>query len=223
MPSAAGWSAAARMPRSAVARPRMFQASLNSDTSIGFGGIADEHDSMSGFERIGTRRLALVVAFALPAILTPFTSIFAATLTILNVEHLAHCQDFTAPTCRAILPSKWRMPASRISVSGRWQAATRANRVEWSFKLDPYAGGEVRSFVHQSTGERLFGVHRPVTIKARLYLRGKYRRLVSEQVIIEGGRQDPDLAAAVAHLTEDLLAHKGRIARSSAYNSSFVR
>jgi len=97
------------------------------------------------------------------------------------------------------------------------------NRVEWSFKLDPYAGGEVRSFVHQSTGERLFGVHRPVTIKARLYLRGKYRRLVSEQVIIEGGRQDPDLAAAVAHLTEDLLAHKGRIARSSAYNSSFVR
>jgi len=86
------------------------------------------------------------------------------------------------------------------------------NRVEWSFKLDPYAGGEVRSFVPLSTGERLFGVHRPITIEVRLYLRGKYRRLVSEQAIIEGGRHDPDLAAVVARLTRNLLARREPIA-----------
>ena len=34
------------------------------------------------------------------------------------------------------------------------------NRVEWSFKWDPYAGGEVRRFAHLSMSESLFGVHR---------------------------------------------------------------
>jgi hypothetical protein len=177
---------------------------------------------MSGFECIGTRRLALVVAFVLPAILTPFTSIFAATLTILNVETSGALPGFHSADLPRYIAQQ--MAEARLA-NFRFRPMAGGhprNRVEWSFKLDPYAGVEVRSFVHQSTGERLFGVHRPVTIKARLYLRGKYRRLVSEQVIIEGGRQDPDLAAAVAHLTEDLLAHKGCIARSSAYNASFA-
>jgi hypothetical protein len=166
--------------------PRMFQASLNSDTSIGFGGIADEHDSMSGFERIGTRRLALVVAFVLPAILTPFTSIFATTLTILNVETSGALPGFHSADLPRYIAQQ--MAEARLA-NFRFRPMAGGhprNRVEWSFKLDPYAGGEVRSFV------------------------------------IEGGRQDPDLAAAVAHLTEDLLAHKGCIARSSAYNASFA-
>ena len=54
--------------------------------------------------------------------------------------------------------------------------------------------------------ESLFGVHRPITIRARLYLGGAYLRLVAEQAIIEGGRRDPDLATAIARLTQDLLA-----------------
>jgi hypothetical protein len=178
---------------------------------------------MSGFGLIGTRRLALVAAFVLLAILTPCTSIFAATLTILHVETSGALPGFRSADLPRYIAQQ--MAEARLA-NLRFQPMAGGhppNRVEWSFKLDPYAGGEVRSFAHQSTGERLFGVHRPVTIKARLYLRGKYRRLVSEQVIIEGGRHDPDLAATVAHLTEDLLAHKGRIARSSAYNSSFSR
>ena len=50
--------------------------------------------------------------------------------------------------------------------------------------------------------ESLFGVHRPITIKARLYLGGAYLR----QAIIQGGRRDPDLAATIVRLTQDLLA-----------------
>jgi hypothetical protein len=34
--------------------------------------------------------------------------------------------------------------------------------------------------------ESLFGVHRPITITARLYLGGAYLRLTSEQAIIAG-------------------------------------
>jgi len=61
-------------------------------------------------------------------------------------------------------------------------------------------------FAHPSMSESLFGVHRPITVTARLYLGGAYLRRVSEQAIIEGGRRDPDLSAVIVRLTQDLLA-----------------
>ena len=102
---------------------------------------------MSGFESIGTRRLALVVAFVLPAILTPFTSIFAATLTILNVETSGalpgfHSADLPRYIAQQLAEARLANFCFRPMAGGH-----RRNRVEWSFKLDPYAGGEVRSFV----------------------------------------------------------------------------
>jgi hypothetical protein len=84
-----------------------------------------------------------------------------------------------------------------------------ANRVEWSFKLNPYAGGGVRNFGPSSMNESRAGVHRPVTIEARLYLNGEYQTLVEKQAIIQGGSDDPDLAAAVAAVTQNLLGPKG--------------
>jgi hypothetical protein len=83
------------------------------------------------------------------------------------------------------------------------------DRVEWSFKLNPYAGGEVRRFVRSLIDERSFHVHRPITIEARLYLDGQYQTLVEKQAIIRGGASDPDLAAAVASVTQDLLGPLG--------------
>jgi hypothetical protein len=53
------------------------------------------------------------------------------------------------------------------------------------------------------------GVHRPVTIEARLYLNGQYQTLVEAQALVQGGPDDPDLAAAVAVVTKDLLGPKG--------------
>jgi hypothetical protein len=85
--------------------------------------------------------------------------------------------------------------------------ASAPDRVKWRFKLGPYAGGEVRSFVPPFT--ETIGDHRPITIEARLYLNGKYRRLVKKKAIIEGGPDDPDLAAAVASLTQNLLGPSG--------------
>src|SRR5437879_9472696 len=46
------------------------------------------------------------------------------------------------------------------------------DRIEWSFKLNPYAGGEVRKSGTQGRG---FHVRRPITIEARLYLNGEYQ------------------------------------------------
>jgi hypothetical protein len=87
--------------------------------------------------------------------------------------------------------------------------AVAADRVEWSFKLNPYAGGEVRSFVRPHMADRTFAAHRPITIEARLYLNGEYQTLVKKQAVIQGGPDDPDLAAEVASVTQNLLGPQG--------------
>ena len=46
--------------------------------------------------------------------------------------------------------------------------APTPDRVKWHFKLDPYAGGEVRTVVPPYTDEETFAVHRPITIEAPL-------------------------------------------------------
>jgi hypothetical protein len=84
-----------------------------------------------------------------------------------------------------------------------------ANRVEWNFKLNPYAGGEVRNFARTSGYERELGLHRPITIEARLYLNGEYQTLVEAQAIVHGGPDDPALATAVASVTQNLLGPSG--------------
>jgi hypothetical protein len=92
----------------------------------------------------------------------------------------------------------------------RFEAAENGpapDRVEWSFKLNPYAGGEVRSFgpEEQSFDERCL-----ITIEAQLYLSGEYQAEVDKQGIIEGtGRDDPYLAEAVASVTQNLLGPSG--------------
>jgi hypothetical protein len=97
-------------------------------------------------------------------------------------------------------PAGWRFePASAGD-------ALAPDRVKWRFKLDPYAGGEVRTFVPPYT--ETFGA-RPITIEARLYMNGEYRTLAKGKAIIEGGPDDPDFAAAVASLTQNLLSPSG--------------
>jgi hypothetical protein len=84
--------------------------------------------------------------------------------------------------------------------------ALAPDRVKWRFKLGPYAGGEVRTFVPPYI--KTFGA-RPITIEARLYLNREYQTLAKGKAIIEGGPDDPDLAAAVASLTQNLLSPSG--------------
>jgi hypothetical protein len=98
---------------------------------------------------------------------------------------------------------------------GEWRFEPAADsgpardRVEWTFQLNPYAGGEVRNFVHTLVYERKLGVHRPITIEVRLYLNGEYQTLVEQQAILRGGPNDPELAAAVASATQHLLGPSG--------------
>ena len=67
----------------------------------------------------------------------------------------------------------------------------------------------MRNFAHTLASERRFGLHRPITIEARLYLNGQYQTLVEKQAIIQGGPDDPDLVMAVVSVTENLLGPSG--------------
>ena len=82
------------------------------------------------------------------------------------------------------------------------------DRVEWSFKWNPYAGGEVRRFGPKG---RSFHLRRPITIEARLYLNGEYQVTVEKQAIIDerSDRNDPHLAEVVASVTQNLLGPSG--------------
>ena len=124
-----------------------------------------------------------------------------ATHGLLGLHHSALSRFLAARMADAGL-ADWRFePASGNSPA--------ADRVEWSFKLNPYAGGGARSFGPPSMNEWRAGVHRPVTIEARLYINGEYQTLVETQALVQGGSDDPDLAAAVAAVTRSLLGPKG--------------
>ena len=150
-------------------------------------------------------RAALAAGLALAATVVPFTATAGTSIT-LKVEvantlpgfHLGDLPRYLALHMATARLADWRFKP--VVDKGSWR-----NRVEWTFKLSPYAGGEVRSFMRPHMAERIFGVHRPITIEARLYLNGKYQTLVEKQAVIEGGPTDPDLAAAVASLTQNLL------------------
>jgi hypothetical protein len=149
--------------------------------------------------------VACVVAFLLP-----FPATRAAAPITLKVEtfhglpglnHSALSRFLAAHMADAGL-ADWRFEPAEGETAA-------PNRVEWTFRLNPYAGGEVRNFVHTPVYEQKIGVHRPITIEARLYLNDEYQTLIERQATMQGGPNDPELAAAVASATASLLGPSG--------------
>ena len=156
------------------------------------------------------RRIAAIVCWTLVTVFGPFAPVPAAAASTLEVKasnvlpgfHRSELARYLAQHMTEARLSDWRFaPAAGDDVA--------ADRVEWSFKLNPYAGGEVRRVGGSLSREGRLAAHRPVTIEARLYLNGEYQTLVEQQAIVEGGADDPDLAAAVASITRNLLGPAG--------------
>jgi hypothetical protein len=139
--------------------------------------------------------------FATAEAATPVTLQVVAPHGLLGLHHSALSRLIAAQMTRVGL-ADWRFESTT-------DALVAADRVEWSFKLNPYAGGAVRSFVRLPTDQPRSGGRRPVTIEARLYLEGQYQTLVEEQATVRGDPDDPDLAAAVASATRLLLGPQG--------------
>ena len=111
----------------------------------------------------GGRRLLLVLGFVLPAILTPLTSVFAATLSTLDVEAhwappgflIADLPRYLAQQMAQARLADWRFKPI-VGHGGP------PNRVEWSFNSDPSSGQPVFAnrcaLCHARTpGEKMIG------------------------------------------------------------------
>jgi hypothetical protein len=130
-----------------------------------------------------------IAACALVARFAPFVSAAAATAITLEVGATGGLPGFHSGELRRYLAlhmteiglGDWRFEPAADDASAR-------NRVVWTFKLNPYAGGEVRRVGLPQLAERTFGIHRPITIEAWLYLNGEYQTLVEGQAIIQGAR-----------------------------------
>jgi hypothetical protein len=102
-----------------------------------------------------------------------------------------------------IQPVNWRFEPAETG------DAPASDRVKMAFQIGAVCWEAVRSFVPPYLDNKTFAVHRPITIEARLYLNGVYQTHVEETTIVEGGPDDPDLAAAVASLTQQLMSRSG--------------
>jgi len=152
---------------------------------------------------LAQRRLVLAAASVLLCWFTLVVSASAASI-ILEVEAANAPPGFNKadlPRYLALHMTEARLTEWRFEPVA--DNASRPNRVVWSFKLNPYAGGEVKRFTRTPGGRR------PVTLEVRLYLNGEYQTLVEGQAVIVGGPNDPDLAAAVTNLAERLLGLSG--------------
>jgi hypothetical protein len=180
--------------------------------------------SDSASDRAAIRHATAAAQLVFAAVLMLLTPAIAASPITLQVETVDTLPGFhigTMPRYLAQHMAEAKLADWRFEPSAGAGAAP--NRIEWRFKLNPYAGGEVRNFVRQHMADRIFAAHRPVTIEARLYLNGEYQALVEKQAIIEGGPNDTDLAAAVASVTQGLLGPSGAYFAAEAAQRSAKR
>ena len=158
--------------------------------------------------KLTAARLALIVWWAL-GFFVPFVSGAGGMLPItLQVE-----ASTGLPGCNLADLSRYLASHMAEANFANWRFEVTENgpapdRVEWSFKWNPYAGGEVRRFGPKG---RSFHLRRPITIEARLYLNGEYQVTVEKQAIIDerSDRNDPHLAEVVASVTQNLLGPSG--------------
>ena len=86
----------------------------------------------------------------------------------------------------------------------------------------------MRDFAETLADERRLGLHRSIAIEARLYLNGQYQTMVERQSTIQGGPDNPDLAAAVdlarscAYSAARNVSFNAGIKGEGTYETSFV-
>jgi hypothetical protein len=114
-------------------------------------------------------------------------------------------RDAELPSYLAAQMAAARLPNLSF-VAGPPDPADAPNRVLWSFKPNPFAGGTVRSI--GSAGGGHFAEHRLVTVELRLYRGGNYQKLAFGEMRLRGGPADRDLAILVYKMTLSLLGSR---------------
>lgn len=146
------------------------------------------------------RALAGLLAAAL--LLAPLPAVAQGTLAVQAFGEL--------PGFRIEDSAPW-LAAQMEKTGGAWRFAPRSSdaaapdRVEWTFEVLPYAGGQVRQFFPMPGAGKMLGAKRLITAQAKLYIRGQYQTVTSGQEVVAGGDGDPLLAAFIARATQNLM------------------
>jgi hypothetical protein len=173
--------------------------------------VLEQRLALSFFSRkMRNNTVVVITGFTLVAFVCPFNSVRGAAPITLQVEafhglpslHHSELSRFLAARMADTGLPDWRFEPAQGDIAA-------PNRVEWTFRLNPHAGGEVRRFGRAPVAEQGFSEHRPVTIEVRLYLNGEYQTLVEQQSMIQGDPNDSDFAAGVASATMSLLGPSG--------------
>jgi len=110
--------------------------------------------------------------------------------------------------CRQMTASHltgWHFLPTSMATTGGDQPS---NRIVWHFKLLPYAGGGTRYIgPAMSKARELFGVGRPVSIDAKIFLNDEFEATTFDQATIKGGPDDPGLAAAVQKVMKSVVTN----------------
>lgn len=103
------------------------------------------------------------------------------------------------------------LAAQMEKTGGAWRFAPRRedaaapDRVEWTFEVLPYAGGQVRQFFPMASAGKMLGARRLIAAQAKLYIKGEYQTVTSGQEAVAGGDGDPVLATFITHTTQNLM------------------
>jgi hypothetical protein len=103
------------------------------------------------------------------------------------------------------------LAAQMEKAGGGWRFAPRSgdaaapDRVEWTFEILPYAGGQVRQFFPMPGASKILGAKRLIAAEVKLYIKGQYQTVTLGQEAVAGGDNDPILAAFITRVTQNLL------------------
>jgi len=82
------------------------------------------------------------------------------------------------------------------------------NRVVWRFRMLPFADGAVKYLGPAMSRVRdMFGIRRPVSLDAKIYLDGRYQSETFNQATIKGGLDDPELGATIRKMAKQIVAN----------------
>jgi hypothetical protein len=103
------------------------------------------------------------------------------------------------------------LAAQMDKTGGAWRFAPRRSdaaapdRVEWTFEILPYAGGQVRQFFPMPGAGKMLGAKRLIAAQAKLYIKGEYQTVTTGEEAVAGGDGDPLLSAFIVRVTQNLM------------------
>jgi hypothetical protein len=114
--------------------------------------------------------------------------------------------ELTAYVCEQMAAShatSWHFVPTSTAPTGGDQPS---NRIVWRFKQLPFAGGGVRYIgPAMAKASAFFGVGRPISVDAKIFLNDQFEATTFDQATIKGGAKDSSLATVIQKVMKSIV------------------